>query len=111
MSFLVLHVPGGHFLPSSHGREWSQPFVLNAATTKHRHSAACSLSTTQTAQTTDAWKSSGRPQGKGGGQGTEVRVFLRQREPQTLFNMSDVLFIWKIFKPAENMKEQMNKPT
>ena len=46
MSFLTLHAPGRHFLPSSRDRERGQPFVLGAAAaTKRSHSAACSLST------------------------------------------------------------------
>lgn len=42
-SFLVLHVPGGCFLPSSHDHE--QAGLLSPATTKRCCSAACSLST------------------------------------------------------------------
>lgn len=88
MSFLVLHVPGNHFLPSSCNREWGQSFVPGAATTKHRHSAACSLLTRQMAQTPDAWKSPVRSPGKRGGQKSES--FQVRQKPQTLFHLFDV---------------------
>lgn len=99
MSFLVLHVPGRHFLPSSHDREWGQSFVLSAATTKPRHSAACSLSTRQMTQTTDAWKFSGKSPGRHGGQRSES--FQVRQEPRILFKLFDYLKNFQVHRKDE----------
>lgn len=104
MSFLVLHVPGGHFLPSSHDESarTHQPFVPGAAATERGHSAACSLSTKcMDTKCLELFRQVPR------GRMEDRRLSLSKSDQShtlTDYDSFNVRCIWKTFKSTGKMK-------